>query len=555
MSNRYECLEQRSLITFDHTLFQVDVYNRVARNIVDNVLEGYNGTIFAYGQTGTGKTFTMEGDRSVPELKGIIPNSFAHIFGHIAKADDHLKFLVRVSYLEIYNEEVRDLLGKDQSLRLEVKERPDVGVYVKDLSVFMVNNADDMDKLMTMGNKNRSIGATQMNAHSSRSHAIFTITVECSEKGPDGQQHFRVGKLHLVDLAGSERQSKTGATGQRLKEATKINLSLSTLGNVISALVDGKSSHVPYRNSKLTRLLQDSLGGNSKTLMFANVGPAEYNYDETLSTLRYANRAKNIKNHAKVNEDPKDTLMKKYQQEIEELRKMLEQGTGQSSDEDEMDNEDNEDDNAVVLVNENGSSPTKKNKRKATSEQELGEMKAKIEDERKKLKEAKNMAEEEKNRIKVEVKRQEDELAKAQLEHDTLKSKLTALEKKIIVGGENLLEKAEQQEKLLDESAKELEETIKKEEELRKVLEEKEAERLDIEEKYSSLQEEAAGKSRKLKKVWTMLQSAKSELSDLQVNKSRFFFNFCIILIHFFRRINNEKWKDCWTMLDSLQEN
>ena len=503
----------------------MDVYNRVARNIVDNVLEGYNGTIFAYGQTGTGKTFTMEGDRSVPELKGIIPNSFAHIFGHIAKADDHLKFLVRVSYLEIYNEEVRDLLGKDQSLRLEVKERPDVGVYVKDLSVFMVNNADDMDKLMTMGNKNRSIGATQMNAHSSRSHAIFTITVECSEKGPDGQQHFRVGKLHLVDLAGSERQSKTGATGQRLKEATKINLSLSTLGNVISALVDGKSSHVPYRNSKLTRLLQDSLGGNSKTLMFANVGPAEYNYDETLSTLRYANRAKNIKNHAKVNEDPKDTLMKKYQQEIEELRKMLEQGTG-SSDEDE-DNEDNEDDNAVVLVNENGS-PTKKNKRKATSEQELGEMKAKIEDERKKLKEAKNMAEEEKNRIKVEVKRQEDELAKAQLEHDTLKSKLTALEKKIIVGGENLLEKAEQQEKLLDESAKELEETIKKEEELRKVLEEKEAERLDIEEKYSSLQEEAAGKSRKLKKVWTMLQSAKSELSDLQVQLYNLFMFFHI---------------------------
>ncbi len=151
------------------------------------------------------------------------------------------------------------------------------------------------------------------------------------EKGLDGQQHFRVGKLHLVDLAGSERQSKTGATGQRLKEATKINLSLSTLGNVISALVDGKSSHVPYRNSKLTRLLQDSLGGNSKTLMFANLGPAEYNYDETLSTLRYANRAKNIKNHAKVNEDPKDALMKKYQQEIEELRRLLEEGSGESS--------------------------------------------------------------------------------------------------------------------------------------------------------------------------------------------------------------------------------
>ena len=244
---------------------------------MQNVLEGYNGTIFAYGQTGTGKTFTMEGDRSVPELKGIIPNSFAHIFGSIAKAEDNVKFLVRVSYLEIYNEDVRDLLGKDQNAkyaalfhtyrvvqlnftpeievfymlfegslsilgmtsnkqhmeylnlqckiqldhpvlyvthrrsfnffdRLEVKERPDVGVYVKDLSAFVVNNADDMDKVMTMGNKHRMVGSTKMNERSSRSHAIFTITVECSERGGDGQQHLRAGKLHLVDLAGSERQ-------------------------------------------------------------------------------------------------------------------------------------------------------------------------------------------------------------------------------------------------------------------------------------------------------------------------------------------------------------
>merc|ERR1712223_556169 len=197
------------------------------------------------------------------------------------------------------------------------------------------------DKLMNKGNKNRSIGATQMNAHSSRSHSVFTITVESSEMDEQGETHIKVGKLHLVDLAGSERQSKTGATGQRLKEATKINLSLSTLGNVISALVDGKSSHVPYRNSKLTRLLQDSLGGNSKTLMFANIGPAEYNYDETLSTLRHANRAKNIKNNAKVNEDPKDTLMKKYQQEIEELRRMLEEA---GDEEEESESEDEEED-------------------------------------------------------------------------------------------------------------------------------------------------------------------------------------------------------------------
>ncbi|KAJ3588040.1 hypothetical protein NHX12_011634, partial [Muraenolepis orangiensis] len=322
--------EPPKTFTFD-TVFgqeskQLDVYNLTARPIVDSVLEGYNGTIFAYGQTGTGKTFTMEGVRAVPELRGIIPNSFAHVFGHIAKAEGDTRFLVRVSYLEIYNEEVRDLLGKDQLQRLEVKERPDVGVYIKDLSGYVVNNADDMDRIMTLGHKNRSVGATNMNEHSSRSHAIFTITIECSEKGVDGNQHVRMGKLHLVDLAGSERQGKTGATGQRLKEATKINLSLSTLGNVISALVDGKSTHVPYRNSKLTRLLQDSLGGNSKTMMCANIGPADYNYDETISTLRYANRAKNIKNKARINEDPKDALLRQFQKEIEDLKKKLEEG-------------------------------------------------------------------------------------------------------------------------------------------------------------------------------------------------------------------------------------
>ena len=532
------------IFTFD-TVFapevkQVDVYNRVARPIVCNVLEGYNGTIFAYGQTGTGKTFTMEGDRNVPELKGIIPNSFAHIFGHIAKSGDDKNFLVRVSYLEIYNEEVQDLLGKDQQARLEVKERPDVGVYVKDLSTAIVNNADDMDKIMTLGNKNRSVGATKMNAHSSRSHAIFTTTIECAEKGADKQTMFRVGKLHLVDLAGSERQSKTGASGQRLKEATKINLSLSTLGNVISALVDGKSTHVPYRNSKLTRLLQDSLGGNSKTLMFANVGPADYNYDETISTLRYANRAKSIKNKAKINEDPKDALMKQYQKEIEELRKLLEDGSeditatededGEASDAD--CGEDNETENQKEELNGNVEegqqtktktikvkSKEKNVKKKVVtrSAAEMLEIKTKIEEEKKRLLEEKDMAEGERSKLAENLAEHEAALATAQAEQDAIKQKLINLEKKIIVGGENLLDKAEEQERMLGESAKELEETIATEQKLREKLEAKEAERLDIEEKYSSLQEEAAGKTRKLKKVWGMLQSAKSELNDVQV--------------------------------------
>lgn len=166
------------------------------------------------------------------------------------------------------------------------------------------------------------VGATEMNKDSSRSHSIFVVRIETSEMVM-GEERIKAGKLNLVDLAGSERQSKTKATGQRLKEATKINLSLSALGNVISALVEGKGKHIPYRDSKLTRLLQDSLGGNTKTIMIANVSPADYNYDETLSTLRYANRAKNIKNAPKINEDPKDALLREYQTEIAKLKEML----------------------------------------------------------------------------------------------------------------------------------------------------------------------------------------------------------------------------------------
>lgn len=509
--------EPPKTFTFD-TVFgpaskQVDVYNLTARPIVDSVLQGYNGTIFAYGQTGTGKTFTMEGVRSVPELRGIIPNSFAQIFGHIAKAEGESRFLVRVSYLEIYNEEVRDLLGKDQRATLEVKERPDIGVYVKDLSMFVVNNADDMDKVMTLGNKNRSVGATNMNEHSSRSHAIFSITAECSEKGIDGQQHVRVGKLHLVDLAGSERQAKTGSTGQRLKEATKINLSLSTLGNVISALVDGKSTHIPYRNSKLTRLLQDSLGGNSKTMMCANIGPANYNYDETISTLRYANRAKNIKNRAVINEDPKDALLRQFQEEIEALRKKLQEEGGGSASGSESGSEEE--------VGPHGKVRRKKGKRKRTSSNRMAEMQLKIEEERKRLEEQKEMAEEERNQVKADLEKREEEYRKAQQEHGQLMDRLHAIERKVIVGGVDLLQKAEEQEKLLEESNQELQTRRAQQDELRKQIEEKEAERINIEEKYNSLQEEAQGKTRKLKKVWTMLMSAKSEIEDIQQEHQR----------------------------------
>ena len=194
---------------------------------------------------------------------------------------------------------------------------------MRDLSYFAVKNVQEIQDVMTIGQKNRSVRETNMNAHSSRSHSLFTITVERSELGADGKAHIRVGKLNMVDLAGSERLAKTGATGDGLKEATKINLSLSTLCHVISALTDPKASYIPYRDSKLTRLLQDSLGGYTKTVMISNVGPADYNFDETMNTLRYASRAKNIQNKPRINEDPKDALLREYQEEVQKLREQL----------------------------------------------------------------------------------------------------------------------------------------------------------------------------------------------------------------------------------------
>lgn len=314
---------------YDDESTQRAIYEETAYPLVESVLTGYNGTIFAYGQTGCGKTHTMQGKAEPAELRGVIPNSFDHIFDHIkvASANDKTEFLVRCSYLEIYNEEIRDLLSHDHTARLELHENPDQGVYVKDLTQVVVDSAKAIDKVMNDGNRYRTTGATLMNETSSRSHSIFTIIIEQSTQGEDGKDHIVRGKLNLVDLAGSERAIKTGATGARLKEGIKINLSLTALGNVISALVDqattGKAKHIPYRDSKLTRLLQDSLGGNTKTVMVAAVGPADYNYDETLSTLRYANRAKNIKNKPSINEDPKDALLRQYKDEIDRLKRLL----------------------------------------------------------------------------------------------------------------------------------------------------------------------------------------------------------------------------------------
>lgn len=438
---------------YDWNAKQFELYDETFRPLVDSVLQGFNGTIFAYGQTGTGKTYTMEGVRGDPEKRGVIPNSFDHIFTHISRSQNQ-QYLVRASYLEIYQEEIRDLLSKDQTKRLELKERPDTGVYVKDLSSFVTKSVKEIEHVMNVGNQNRSVGATNMNEHSSRSHAIFVITIECSEVGLDGENHIRVGKLNLVDLAGSERQAKTGAQGERLKEATKINLSLSALGNVISALVDGKSTHIPYRDSKLTRLLQDSLGGNAKTVMVANVGPASYNVEETLTTLRYANRAKNIKNKPRVNEDPKDALLREFQEKLEiEKRAIVE-------------------DHSLVA--------------------------------------------EEKMRLLKEKEKKMEDLRREKDAAEMLGAKIKAMESKLLVGGKNIVDHTNEQQKILEQKRQEIAEQKRREREIQQQMESRDEETLELKETYTSLQQEVDIKTKKLKKLFSKLQAVKAEIHDLQ---------------------------------------
>ncbi|CAO3701508.1 unnamed protein product [Rhizopus stolonifer] len=279
---------------------QKDVFEYSIKTIVDDVTAGYNGTVFAYGQTGSGKTFTMMGaDIDDENTKGIIPRIVEQIFTSIMAAPSNLEFTVKVSYMEIYMEKVRDLLNPTQD-NLPIHEDKTHGVYVKGLLEVYVGSQDDVYEVMRNGSANRVVSATNMNAESSRSHSIVVVTI--TQKNVDTGA-AKSGKLYLVDLAGSEKVGKTGASGQTLEEAKKINKSLTALGMVINALTDGKSSHIPYRDSKLTRILQESLGGNSRTTLIINCSPSSYNEAETLSTLRFGMRAKSIKNKAKVNSD------------------------------------------------------------------------------------------------------------------------------------------------------------------------------------------------------------------------------------------------------------
>ena len=294
---------------------QQDIYDFGVKGIIDSVLDGYNGTVLAYGQTSSGKTYTMQGEMEEQSKQGIIPRMISHVFKHIYKNED-TDFMIKVSMIEIYQEKIRDLFDTSR-VNLNIREDSIKGIYVDGTSERYVGSPSDVLALLEMGSANRAQAATNMNEHSSRSHSIFILTINQTNKK---EGFSKIGKLYLVDLAGSEKISKTGATGHTLEEAKIINKSLTTLGRVINNLTDGKSTHIPYRESKLTRVLQESLGGNSKTCLIITCSPSIYNESESLSTLRFGERAKKIKNKPKIN---KEITVAELQKLVTQLKENL----------------------------------------------------------------------------------------------------------------------------------------------------------------------------------------------------------------------------------------
>lgn len=309
-----------------HNMSQEDVYEACARDIVHHSVQGYNGTIMCYGQTGAGKTFTMSGSPQNYKYRGVIPRAVSQVFQEIGGLFEQ-NVTVRVSYVEIYNELMFDLLSDvpthEQSGNISIQEDPNGQIRMKGLSMQVCPNEEEALNMLFEGDTNRTISEHRLNKQSSRSHCIFTIHIE-SKSRVDSNEKVIVSKLHLVDLAGSERTKKTNSEGITLKEAQFINKSLSFLEQVVVAVTDKGRSHVPYRQSKMTNILKDSIGGNCKTLMIANVWPEPTNIEESISTFKFASRMMKVSNSAVVNQhqDP-SMLIRRYEREIRDLKQEL----------------------------------------------------------------------------------------------------------------------------------------------------------------------------------------------------------------------------------------
>jgi len=314
---------------------QEDIYNEVGPIILDNVYQGYNACLFAYGQTGAGKSYTMMGGQGSRDQWGIIPRLCEGLYERMTQETTGREYNVKVSYVEIYCEQLRDLLSsKAKAGEIRVRDHPKYGPYIDGANLVICGSLADIKKVIAKGDGNRVTAQTNMNDTSSRSHAVFSVIFE-QFKQEGGKARSWLSKINLVDLAGSERVSLTGAEGQTFEEGKKINMSLTMLGRVIDALVDlsnGKKGVIPpYRDSMLTRVLQDSLGGNSKTMMFANISPAPCNYGDTINTLQYASRARKIINKAHVNTDSSGAMIDNLNAELEALRAQLANSSGEGS--------------------------------------------------------------------------------------------------------------------------------------------------------------------------------------------------------------------------------
>ena len=456
---------------------QEEIYENTAAPIVAGVLEGINGTIFAYGQTGTGKTYTMDGIPDTPN-KGIVPRAFEHIFDFITANEDSHKFSVTVTYVELYNEQLRDLLAssKSEDKPLTIHEDPGKGFVIRGVTTHSARSVKDLLKIQHYGSKHRKVRATNMNDTSSRSHSILSLSIETLTE-IEGSQHVRRGRLNLVDLAGSERIAKTGAEKEGVQEGISINYALMILGNCISALTTKGQTHIPYRDSALTKLLRDSLGGNARTLMIANIGPASYNYSETLATLRYAERAKKIENKPKVNMDPKDALLMQYQEELAALQAQLD-----------------------------GNGPAQQ----ANSEEVIKAMEEKLEKQRKQLSEASNLAKEEREKLQKKLDARQAKIAKEKQKQQQYQARLAELNKYLVGGGQELVKRTKQNEAEIAAIREKLKQREAKSKEIERELKEKRSKKKEMISQCKDLKD-------KVKLVAEQFKEYKSNYENLKI--------------------------------------
>jgi kinesin family protein 3/17 len=434
---------------------QEEVYELTSAPIIDGALQGFNGTIFAYGQTGTGKTHTMDGAEE-GEHRGIVPRAFEHIFEYIKVNSDSQTFAIQIQYIEIYNEAIRDLLSdKDPTGSLVIREDPEKGFYVADVTIKEVKSIQELFRLQAEGKRRRKTRKTGMNDESSRSHSVLTLTIE-TLMSIEGRQHVRTARLNLVDLAGSERVAKTGAEGQGFTEGVSINYALMVLGNCISALTSRGHSHIPYRDSSLTKLLRDSLGGNARTLMIATLGPADYNFSESMSTLRYAENAKKIKNKPKVNMDPKDALLLQLKEEKEALEAQL-----------------------------RGTTPEQQN---ADREAQIKALEAAHEREKKRLTDESHLAAEERAALETKLEAERQEIEKAKAEQAKFAGRLKELTRFLAKGSDKLKEKTQKNETEIAAIRAKLAKREERALQIQRELEEKKAKKQQMMEQCTTIQ-------------------------------------------------------------------